>query len=116
MREIVLPWPPSLNGHKTVARGRLILSKHGREYIKECKNAVIEQRIKPIEGYLDVTLSLYPPDKRTRDVDNYIKAVFDAMTQAGVWGDDSQVKRLTVEMLEVVKGGKAIICAKCKEV
>ena len=31
------------------------------------------------------------------DIDNLVKAIFDAMTEAGVWHDDSQVVRLTVE-------------------
>ncbi len=38
---------------------------------------------------------LYPPDQRSRDIDNYNKALFDALT--GVWEDDSQVKRMLVE-------------------
>lgn len=31
------------------------------------------------------------------DVDNYAKAVLDAMTKAGVWGDDAQVEFLAVK-------------------
>lgn len=36
------------------------------------------------------------PD-RIRDLDNYNKALFDALTHAGVWEDDRQVKRMLVE-------------------
>ena len=53
-----------------------------------------------------VTLALYPPDKRRRDVDNYSKAVLDLLTKASVWDDDSQIDRLTIERGPVVRGGR----------
>ena len=46
---------------------------------------------------------LYPPDQRRRDIDNYNKALFDALTLTGVWEDDSQVKRMLVEWGNIVK-------------
>jgi crossover junction endodeoxyribonuclease RusA len=60
----------------------------------------------PLIGQLTVTVTLCPPDNRRRDEDNFAgKALFDAITHAGVWGDDSQVRRKTVEWGDVVKGG-----------
>lgn len=114
MWEIELPWPPSLNGHKAVVRGRLILSKKGRDYINACKYAVNSLYGKKIADDLQVSMLLYPPDKRLRDIDNYIKAVFDAMTHAQVWADDSQVKKLVIEMMEPVKGGRVVIAINVK--
>ncbi|WP_424840318.1 RusA family crossover junction endodeoxyribonuclease [Serratia marcescens] len=53
-------------------------------------------------------------------MDNYFKALFDAMTQAGVWLDDSQIKRIEAEWGPVTKGGKVELrisevmpCAAC---
>ena len=46
---------------------------------------------------------LYPPDARRRDIDNYNKALCDALTHAGVWEDDSQAKRMLVEWGSVLK-------------
>jgi crossover junction endodeoxyribonuclease RusA len=45
------------------------------------------------------------PDRRKRDLSNLIKAMEDAMTQAGVWGDDSQIDYLTIIRLAVASDG-----------
>ena len=60
----------------------------------------------PARGPLEVLVRLCPPDNRRRDEDNFAgKALFDALTKAGVWNDDSQIRRKVVEWGEVVKGG-----------
>ncbi|WP_159137369.1 RusA family crossover junction endodeoxyribonuclease, partial [Citrobacter braakii] len=51
----------------------------------------------------------YPPDARRRDIDNYNKALFDALTHAGIWEDDSQIKRMLVEWGPIVPKGKVEI-------
>ncbi|EHX2466952.1 RusA family crossover junction endodeoxyribonuclease, partial [Escherichia coli] len=74
--------------------------------------AIIEQlrRLpKPTSAPASVEIVLFPPDNRIRDLDNYNKALFDALTHAGVWEDDSQVKRMLVEWGSVIPGGKVEI-------
>lgn len=62
-----------------------------------------------LAGNLAVAMELYPPDRRRRDVDNYSKAVLDALTHARLWRDDSQVKRQTVTVRESKAGGQVVL-------
>jgi hypothetical protein len=58
-------------------------------------------------GELSVTIFIFPPDRRKRDIDNIAKATLDALTIAGLWKDDSQIKELNLEMCETY--GKLIV-------
>lgn len=101
-----IPYPPSVNHYwGRTKTGRQFLSKKGIAFRKSVAASVLLARNKdvfplpsvPISGDVDLILFVYPPDKRTRDLDNILKATLDALTHAGVWLDDSQVKRLLVE-------------------
>lgn len=61
--------------------------------------------LESILGELSVDITLYPPDRRVRDIDNYLKAIFDGLTHALVWKDDSQVKELAIRWGDVTRGG-----------
>ena len=54
---------------------------------------------------VSVDVLLTPPDKRTRDIDNYNKGLFDALTEAGVWQGDHLIKELRIRMAEPAKPG-----------
>ncbi|WP_313626243.1 RusA family crossover junction endodeoxyribonuclease [Kosakonia sp.] len=111
--KLKLPFPPSVNTYwrapnKGPLKGRHLISAAGRKYQSDACAAIIEQlrRLpKPSSEPASVEVILYPPDVRRRDIDNYNKALFDALTHAGVWEDDSQVKRLLVEWGPVQQGG-----------
>ncbi|EHL9937452.1 RusA family crossover junction endodeoxyribonuclease [Salmonella enterica subsp. enterica serovar 4,[5],12:b:-] len=115
--KLTLPFPPSVNTYwrapnKGPLKGHHMVSASGRKYQSEACAAVIEQlrRLpKPSTAPAAVEIILYPPDKRIRDLDNYNKALFDALTHAGVWEDDSQVKRMLVEWGPVFPKGKVEI-------
>lgn len=63
----------------------------------------------PLVGTVHLHLTLRPPDKRKRDIDNPLKALLDALTMARVWDDDSQIKGLSIEMLAPIKGKPACV-------
>lgn len=108
---ITLEWPPSVNTYYRHIRsgklaGRTLISENGRKYREYVKASVHVD--KPLEGMMDVDITLYPPDNRRRDIDNVLKSLLDSLTHAGVWVDDSQIKRLSIEMTST-KGGKATV-------
>ncbi|WP_194205795.1 RusA family crossover junction endodeoxyribonuclease [Superficieibacter sp. 1612_C1] len=115
--KLILPFPPSVNTYwrapnKGPLKGRHLISAKGREYQSAACAAIIKQlrRLpKPTTADVAVEIIFYPPDARRRDLDNYNKALFDALTHAGVWKDDSQVKRMLVEWGPVVPKGKVEI-------
>lgn len=111
---MTLPWPPSVNGYWRTFRNRQILSAKAREYRAE----VLKHREDPycswpvlcLDERVRVHLLLCPPDRRDRDIDNYTKGVFDALTHACVWVDDKQVKSLGVDWGECTgKPGSVLV-------
>jgi crossover junction endodeoxyribonuclease RusA len=111
---LILPFPPSVNTYwrapnKGPLAGRHLISAAGRKYQSAACAAIIEQlrRLpKPTTAPAAVEIILYPPDARRRDIDNYNKALFDALTHAGIWEDDSQVKRMLVEWARRYQAGR----------
>jgi crossover junction endodeoxyribonuclease RusA len=103
-----LPWPPSVNTYwrHTIVnrRPRVLISKKGRDYRKAvlCRIGIKHRKI---HGRVSVRIEASAPDNRARDLDNLPKAILDALTHAGVWGDDEQIDQLTIVRGEVTKGG-----------
>jgi crossover junction endodeoxyribonuclease RusA len=104
-----LPWPPSVNHYWRRAGSHMHISAEGRRFRADVTAMLFGQLRKPLEGELDVEVSLYPPDRRRRDVDNSAKALLDAVQHAGIYQDDTQIGRLLLVRCEVVTGGKAVV-------
>ena len=112
-----LPWPPSVNHywrHVVInGRPRTLLSKEGRAYKLAAADAVRQQRrgpSAPLSGRLAIAVTLFPPDRRSYDLDNRLKAVLDSLTTAGVWEDDRYVKIIHLEEGGIVKDGACRVC------
>lgn len=95
-----LPFPPSINNYYAVVRGRKILSSRGRVYQRDAVALLRSRRVAPIEGTIFAHVVLVPPDRRRRDVGNLDKPIFDALTKAGVYSDDSLVRAELLELTE----------------
>lgn len=114
---LTLPFPPSVNGYwrapnKGSLKGRHLVSDRGRKFNSEALASILEQlnpKPRALTCDLSVSVVFYPPTQARRDLDNYFKALFDAMTRAGVWLDDSQIKKLSAEWGPVTKGGKVTL-------
>ena len=55
----------------------------------------------PMTGPVQVEAHFYRQTRGRVDLDNLLKAVLDAATEAGVWVDDSQVRRFTDVSVEL---------------
>jgi len=105
-----LPWPPSVNRYwRHISRGalagRVLISKHGREYRRTIVTEIAHLRLPPLTGRLAVHVDAYPPDKRIRDLDNIVKALFDVLTHAGVINDDGNIDHFSVTRRNTTAGG-----------
>ncbi|UXO69965.1 RusA family crossover junction endodeoxyribonuclease [Pantoea dispersa] len=110
--KLILPFPPSVNTYWRNTRKGVLISASGRSFRSNALADIMEQLRRapePITVNVSVSVILYPPDKRPRDLDNYLKAAFDSLTHAGVWVDDKQIKRFAVEWGPLTKGGKTEI-------
>lgn len=92
-----LPFPPSVNTYWRNYRGRMVLSARGRNYKKKVYEDLSMERKwleAPLTGRLRVVVDIYVPDKRRRDIDNCAKALLDAIGDAQIYKDDSQIDEL----------------------
>lgn len=94
--ELYLPFPPTVNNYyKKSSSGGTFISNKGRKFRSEAAEAISEQLPGVhIEDRMLVEVVLFPPTRAVRDVDNYNKALLDAITQAGLWEDDSLIDQL----------------------
>ena len=110
--KLELAYPPTANTmFPTNKQGRRFLSNKGKLYRQGVYADVLEQHgiFKPLQGPLRVTVDMFVPDKRVRDLDNTFKALFDALKHANVYMDDDQIVEIHAFKRDVVKGGKCDI-------
>lgn len=74
------------------------MSKGGRDwYKKNLPFITVQVPNKPFDSRIAIRIDIFPPDKRRRDVDNLLKVVFDVLTKAGAWVDDSLVDEIVLK-------------------
>lgn len=124
MIEFILPLPCSVNELYTVARGRKILSKKGREFRSFLPWLIMDAAKKqlglceiyanPIYQQVSIIYSFTFPDNRKRDISNYIKQTEDAIVKARVIRDDSCV--MAFSATKTIEKGKRQVRIKIEEI
>lgn len=104
--ELYVPWPPTVNSYYSHTKRGVFISKKGRQYRDEVLSEIQQQTPNmQLDESIHLTVILYPPDRRRRDLDNYMKALLDACTEAGLWEDDSLIDQLYILRGSVVRQG-----------
>ena len=88
------------------------MSAEGKAYKSRVSQIVSEMvDLSMITDQVFVRVDLYPPDNRKRDLDNFAgKALFDALVDARVIDDDSQIRGTQALFHnEKYKGGLAVV-------
>lgn len=107
--KIELPWPPSVNHYYRRVGPRTLISRAGRAFRAEVGRILAARRLPPALGRLAVTVEVFPPDRRRRDIDNLLKAVLDACQHGGAFPDDSRIVWLLIHRTQVVRGGRVVV-------
>ena len=104
-----LPLPPSVNHYWGVHGHRRFVSKAGKDFKLQVQDYVIEHCVPKMgEKRLQMQVTLYPRDRRKQDIDNRIKALFDAL-EGWAYDSDSQIDVLIVQRGEIRKGGGCLV-------
>lgn len=109
--DLVLPFPPSLNAYYGHARNHEYIRKAGLMYRVAVYRAVKEQvgDFKFTDPVAVFATLHYATKLATWDLDNYQKALFDALTLCNFWSDDSQIHELHLYKGNVVSGGRVVL-------
>jgi crossover junction endodeoxyribonuclease RusA len=103
-----LPYPPSVNTYWKSWRGRVVLSKEGKQYKTIVK--IMTKHVRPIKDNVSLRIAVHPPDNRRRDLDNVLKALLDSLNGVA-YHDDSQIHHLEVSKLDKQPNGMVIVTA-----
>ena len=113
MIELTLPYPPTVNTYWRHAaingRAQVYVSKDGKAYRATVFGAVKQRRVPKLLGRLNVTVRVFPPDRRARDLDNVLKALLDAMAHAGCYENDCQIDQLHVVRMQPHGAGQVMV-------
>jgi len=103
---LTLPYPPSINTYWGFKGHRRFLTSKAMQFKASVAHEVSLLGNKLGDARLEILVALHAPDKRIRDIDNVLKPLLDALVQAKLFNDDSQVDMLTVIRKEYIAGGQ----------
>jgi crossover junction endodeoxyribonuclease RusA len=109
---LTVGFPPSVNTYWRRKGSNYFIGKPGKLFRENFEAAAFEPCGGRRLGWtqkLAIEIDLYPGDDRVRDTDNYNKGIFDCLVHCGIVENDRQFKRLTVEMFDPEKPGRAVV-------
>lgn len=112
-----LPYPPTVNHYWGSRGSRRYIKAAGKAYRMNVMAIAFEKRLRAPDGYLEIEVHAYAPDKRARDLDNLWKALLDSLVHAGVIRSDcgKVLRKESIEWRDVVKGGRVDVQIKKME-
>lgn len=108
---LTLPWAPAYGSYYCQTRRGKYVSKTGVLYRGSVATECAGQNALNLglADSLEFSVIFYPPDRRTRDFDNHLKSLQDALTHCNVWVDDGLIDQLHVYRGSIVNGGKVLV-------
>jgi crossover junction endodeoxyribonuclease RusA len=105
-----LPYPPSINSYWRANGHRRFISKEGVLFREKVAKYMYDYKVPRLGGSvrLQMEIVLYPKDRRLQDIDNRVKALWDAL-EGWVYEDDAQIDVLIVKRGEIRKGGGCLV-------
>ncbi len=107
---IELPYPPSVNTYWRANGKRRFISKEGVLFKTAVKEICRRENVRNFgSARLCVNIYIHPRSRRNFDLDNCLKAILDALMEANVYDDDSQIDMLSIARSDPKKGGAAVV-------
>lgn len=107
---LTLPYPPSVNTYWRANGKRRFISKAGVEFKNAVQEYVINNAIPKLGSVrLRMDIVIRPRSRRVFDIDNLLKAILDALMNAGVYDDDSQVDDLRITRGDPCHNGACLV-------
>ena len=101
-----MPYPPTANNLFVNRKGGRAKSPAYHAWMTEALWRLQASKPGTVEGAYHLEIFAAAPDRRARDIDNLIKPLSDAITQAGIVSDDSMAQSVYATWeAEPVKGG-----------
>lgn len=101
-----LPLPPTINSYYQYKGFRRFVGPEGKKFKADVAQILGKVPIKFGNSRIALTIHLHFRDKRRADISNRIKALEDALVQAGLFDDDSQIDEEHIYRSSIIKEGK----------
>jgi crossover junction endodeoxyribonuclease RusA len=89
-QRVELPYPPSLNNAFSQTRGgKRFKSRRYTAWRTAAMWTIKAAGLRKATGPVHLLVTVCPPDKRARDIDNLLKPIVDSLVASGVIADDS---------------------------